>query len=317
MISLKKSKTATRLALFNRLLFGRCDPEKAILMTGAPRSGTTWLGNLLSEVPAASTLFEPLHVQKVPQTQEAGLTWRMFVPPELRWPDGEEFFQQVFSGRILNEWTTREMTIWKAFSTKFLVVKCVRANRMLPWICERFPIRSPVLLIRHPCAVVASQLRLRAWRNAPRPTAEELEPILPGVERILQNLNTHEEFLAAGWALDNAVPLMLGRPGKWQLVSYEQLLVDTEQQLQRLFDTWDLDAPTNPTQLAKRPSSTSNPDGSNGLAGWKNQLTPSLIHRILDVVHQFGFDCFTDDVEPDYDRLQSYTHSHNLQFVRG
>ena len=37
---------------------------------------------------------------------------------------------------------------------------------------------------------------------------------------------------------------------------------------------------------------------------WKSRLTPDQVNRILRVVRDFGMDFYTEDPEPDYDRLQ-------------
>ena len=47
--------------------------------------------------------------------------------------------------------------------TKQWIVKFCRANRMLPWMVEHLDIRPPIYLLRHPCAVVSSQLRHEAF----------------------------------------------------------------------------------------------------------------------------------------------------------
>src|SRR6185312_3597014 len=41
--------------------------------------------------------------------------------------------------------------------SQYFVIKDVNSNMLLPWITSNFPIR-PIYVVRHPCAVIASQL---------------------------------------------------------------------------------------------------------------------------------------------------------------
>ena len=77
-------------------------------------------------------LLEPLHLDRVPEARESGFSWRTYVDPDASWPEGEEFLRAVFTGRVINSRTSREMTVRDALRSKRLIVKFVRANRMLP-----------------------------------------------------------------------------------------------------------------------------------------------------------------------------------------
>src|SRR4051812_7641543 len=122
-----------RLSVLRARLAGKCSVPDAVVVASSPRSGSTWLGQILSAIPGSAILFEPMHLKYVPEAVEAGFSWRTYVPPETRWPQGKAFLTQVFDGRVLNWWTTQEMTLRSALSARFLVVKFVRATRLLPW----------------------------------------------------------------------------------------------------------------------------------------------------------------------------------------
>lgn len=174
---------------------GRFDENRVLLLTSTPRSGSTWLGNLLKSLPKSCVLFEPLQLQHVPEAKSAGFSWRTYVDPESKWPDGEAFFRRVFEGRVLNGWTSREMSLSEAWLSQTMIIKFVGANRMLPWICKTFKVRSPVLLISHPCAVIASQLKSTAWQAISRPDEPTFIAKYPLFKEALSKTESVEEFL--------------------------------------------------------------------------------------------------------------------------
>lgn len=275
-------------------------------MAGSPRSGTTWAAQTISAIPGSAVLFEPLHLERVPAARQAGFSWRTYVRPGARWPEGETFLEDVLRGRVLNTWTTRELRRPRRVST--WIVKCIRMNRLLPWLAERFPTRPPLLVIRHPCAVVASQLAAGWETPRERPGPKLLEDF-PQVKDVLESLETDEEHRAASWAIDNLVPLSAAQPQKWTTVLYEHLLRD-DSEFRRLFDRWGVAPPEDLKEVMSVPSSTAvgskvaSPEGP--LTSWTKRLDPARIRRILAVTHALGLDFYGEEPEPDRSRLQRW-----------
>lgn len=304
------------LAVLRLALHGKCAERDALVLTGTPRSGTTWLAQVLSEIPHSSVLFEPLHPGEVLDAKQAGFSEAKYVRPDATWEEGERFLARVFQGRVLNKWTTREIGLRKLFATRFLIVKLVRANRLLSWLSENAAVRSPAMIIRHPCAVVASQLR-GSWADRPRPEAPEFLADYPAFRAVLARIHTPEEYLAASWAMDYFAPLAVTQPRRWQLVTYERLVSDFEEEVGRLFKAWDIEIPENVARQSRTPSSTTPPAGIGGLTGWQKRLDKDQVRRILDVTSEFGLDFYGEDVEPDYDRLHSPSLARELCDIGG
>jgi hypothetical protein len=311
----KKLVAELRLRALRSILYGRCSQRDALVMTGSPRSGTTWLGQVLSEIPGSSLLFEPIQLNQVPEAEQSGFSWRTYVSQNADWPEGRRYLERVTQGKILNHWTTREMSVRRALTTRFLILKFVRANRMLSWLCNQLPISRAALIIRHPCAVVASQLREGSWDNPSKPEAPEFLVEYPAFQEILAGLCTREEYLAANWAIDNFVPLAAPQPNPWQLLTYEKLVSDFDGELTRLFDAWDMQIPSGIASRFSEPSSVTHRSGMSGLAGWKQALNEEQVHRILNVTTAFGLDFYTERVEPDCDRLYSPQRAERLRAV--
>ena len=293
--------SGVRLALIRALLANKCDMRQAIVVASTPRSGSTWLSQMLSTMPDSAVLFEPLHLRYVPEASQAGFSWRTYVDPGVDWPEGKAFLTRIFRGDVLNWWTTRQMTLRSAFSARFLIVKFVRASRLLPWMCRSFSIRAPVLLIRHPCAVIASQMRSPIdWKNPARPEIPSQFPGYSRLQKIIKALDTREEFLAADWALDYLPALLAPSLHPWQVISYEELRLRSEEAMQRIFATWGSEVPAEVWQKVAQPSTVTYSSGISSLEGWKQQLSTEQVRRILDVTNRIGIPFYADAAEPDY-----------------
>src|SRR5262245_53226954 len=158
------------------------------LIAGSGRSGTTWVLDALATANDLRPVFEPLH----PYVSPVGNRYaHRALTAEDQHPDLEEFLVGVCAGRRNRLWTKyRRQGRWllpppKEFSTrrdasrayrqwlKFVreipqlaaasrrqvpIVKCIRANLMLDWLARGQGWRV-VLIIRHPGAVIESEMR--------------------------------------------------------------------------------------------------------------------------------------------------------------
>ncbi|QLQ30567.1 MAG: hypothetical protein HZT40_01830 [Candidatus Thiothrix singaporensis] len=197
------------------------------------------------------------------------------------------------------------MSVNDAHTAKRMIMKCVRANRLLPWICRRFDIPAPILLIRHPCAVIASQKNYnRAWKNTDRPGCPKYLDQYPAFQALLSEVEGDEELLAVLWALDQLSPLLQQVPHPWLVVTYEELVLQPEATLSRIFDKWGLDIDMGEAlSRMQKPSSVVGKSGISGVNGWRRHLTGEQVSRILKTANAFGLTFYTDNDEADYDVL--------------
>jgi hypothetical protein len=307
----------TRAIALSTYLAGRFDENCVYILTSSPRSGSTLLGQILGSIPDSCILFEPLNLKKVPEAEAAGFSWRTFVSPEEQWPEGEAFLKRVFEGKIVNGWTVREMSVREAYKSNKMIIKFVRANGLLPWICKRFDVPAPILLIRHPCAVVASQLNA-GWKSYTRPKPPRYLDKYPMFQAVLSKVEGDEERLAAVWALDQLTPLLQQTPHPWTIVTYEEIILRPEATLLMIFDKWDLQIDMDDAlSRLKKPSSLVSPSGISGINGWRNNLTDKQISRVLSTVNSFGLTFYTKNDEADYSVLHSEELSQHIKKVGG
>jgi hypothetical protein len=312
--SVRSISTRGSRAVLNPLLLNlTADPDydirNTILVAGWARSGTTWLAEVLSTIPRSAILFEPLH-ERVPEAAAAGLPAAEVLVPGEGTPSQKLFMEQVLRGRVLNWWTCSCNPVGRAVRPKVWIVKEIQANYLIEWILGTFPIRRAVLMVRHPCATVASRMaqgwtakdaQIRVKNSAARRK-------FPHLDALCKNIRDPYEVLAARWCLMNYIPLSLS-PRPFHVVTYESLATRGAADLLPVFADWNLDVPEGLEASLGRASATTKAGAIErgkrppSIDSWRKTLTADQISRILRVVRNFGMDFYTEDPEPDYDRL--------------
>jgi hypothetical protein len=117
------------------------------------------------------------------------------------------------------------------------LIKEIRANLWLKWLKVHFPDLPIILLLRHPCAVAASQAVLE-W-----PT--RLQQFLVQGDLMQDYLEPFRDaMLAAGtpferrifvWCIQHFVPLRQFSPGELHLAFFENFVQNPEEEIDRLF----------------------------------------------------------------------------------
>ncbi len=323
------------------------DLRDTIILTGSPRSGTSWLMKILRVIPGYTDLFEPLNPIYFPESFEVGFQSRTYLPSSKDWQKGEKYLRKIFTSLpIYDSSSLKENDKRKKFIIlrygffhqlspeilmhqlvgNKLIVKFVRLNRLLPWVAERFQLRSMIFIIRHPCAVIDSQLKTGFFGYHPTfPPYQDIYPnrktILDEASKIrglensllnrLKKIKTREEIIAASWCLDNFVPLSYLKPYPWTVVVYEKLIREGEKEIDRIFhEIGEKNVRRSAYRYLKIPSMliqkgeyeiVTKPDVQ--LSKWKKSLSEKQIKRILSIVSAFGLDFYSENLEPDYNNI--------------
>lgn len=309
---------------------GACDISDTIVVVGSPRSGTTWLLEILRLLPKYKAINEPLNRKKVRQNH--GFYERTYIHPDQSAPKQRECLLKVLTGQVepfpLYRWSFREKTdmrqIIEHATHNKLVVKFCRINRMIHWFDATFDVRGIVFIVRHPCAVVNSMLRYGQWEQASVQQRHEEDSALyinhlpESVQKvfhpILDRISTHAEVLATLWCLDQHLSLVHHNSYPWILVPYERLLLHGREELKRIATA--LGVELNPDMIGKLHEPSSSVKGQldqkakRQLSKWKRRLSTCQINDILRVVDDAGLSSiYTDSIEPDYDRLNNLQKS--------
>ncbi|MCK4763597.1 MAG: hypothetical protein KAW12_15460 [Candidatus Aminicenantes bacterium] len=146
--------------------------NKAIVINGSARSGTTWLMDILGKNARHYSLFEPLD-SRYKEAQELGL-WFRYLDPHGGFPAEQRFFETLLGGnerrltKIYNV-DTRVCNFYFKFREKIVnlgsrrgmtpVIKFVRGHFFLKYLQENFNPKT-IVIFRHPCAALESALRV-------------------------------------------------------------------------------------------------------------------------------------------------------------
>jgi len=289
------------------------DYSKYLIIFGTGRSGTTWLAELINQVPNSVLIFEPLHSIQYQKFDESDLNLNEVIDPEEDLQDYYKFFEKIFSLKYFRKWETKFIQPKKLFKVDYYIFKFIRANLLINWLSNNFPLKKPVFIIRHPCAVVSSRMNLKWIPNKTK--RDKFNKKFPQFTEISSNLTTELELTSLSWCMNNYVPLFYNRDNSFIVVSYEGLIINPEKELKRIFELWGMDYPNNILYSHTIPSKTFNMNqhqryvdkneiNSNKLLQrWKNELTKSQINTVLEIVSKSGMDFYSEDLEPDYKRL--------------
>lgn len=293
-----------------------CDLHDTVVVAGSPRSGTTWVADSLAQVSHRALINEPLFIRRIPRARKVLGSWRPYVPRNTDDAPLTAFMTDVLTGQVgaLNLQGDRLRVLPRELPRRKLVVKFVRANRMLGWLDESFQVRMIVFLLRHPCAVVSSQMEMgraegSAWAAKAAPSPERLHAAIGGTlpdelvsryETAISQVRSGAGVLASTWAWDNLLPLLLEQPSRWRVLPYESMVNDPGQSMMNIaaavgetFDDLAVRSLPSPASLGK----------------FSANLSVEEVDEILAVVHAFGFDFYSDSPLPDMTRLRQLVGS--------
>jgi hypothetical protein len=213
------------------------EQEEALLIFSEARGGSTWLMELLSQLPGAYTIWEPLHPKRGIIPEGFHFCQNPLLELDEDRQEYLEFFKAMFSFELSNSWTRRFLDKEMIQSAEFPLVKFVRANLLLPWIMEHFEFkRKPVVLSRHPLDTCISQIKSfppTDWTQIPDCANNERyvehRSILIDSEDELEGKMVH-------WCLNN-LPIYkwLDRQEEIIWVEYTDLFLRPEQEVRRIY----------------------------------------------------------------------------------
>jgi hypothetical protein len=257
------------------------DHRNSVFLAGSGRSGTTWASEVVNHRNGYRLVFEPFHPGRVGIC--GGFRRKQYLRPDDRreeylWPA-----RRILTGGLRSPWTDR-------FNRKLIarrrLIKDIRANLLLGWMGENFPGMPIVLLLRHPCAVVASRLAL-GWRDILSETMEQeelVEDFLLPVEAEIRDARGAFERHVFSWCIENYVPLMQFGPGEIHLSFYENFLVQPEDEVRRLFAFLGEDFDGRVWRALSRREMSPSADT------WRRSVSDSQLERAVEILGLFGLD---------------------------
>jgi hypothetical protein len=289
-----------------------------ILVTGAHRTGTTWVGKMLSADPHTAYISEPLNLLHRPGVLGACVKhWYTYISDK----NGAAFFSAFaellgFHYHLLDEVkslrSSRDFFRMGRDLGTFLrgqalhqrpLLKDPFAVFSLPWFVERLNCRV-VVTVRHPAGFASSLKRLN-WPfdfndllNQPLLMQDYLEPY----RRAMQEAKADDIIGQAGllWVMVyQVVHSIRQRIPSVQVVRHEDLSLDPVSGYRTLYGSLGLDFTSRVEQIILNSSSSENPgevsrkkvhavklDSRANLDNWKRRLTSDEITRIRRVTEE-------------------------------
>lgn len=302
-------------------------------IAGSGRSGTTWVQDALATANGLRPVFEPLN----PFASQPGWLYaHRALSADDAHPDLKCFLDEVLAGRRARLWTkyrrqwrwflprSQELRLgykgpnvlnrWARFvrevpelahmaAMKAPLVKCIWSNLMLGWLVRNYDCRL-VLIVRHPGAVIESELR-NNW-NAQF-----------AVERFRRDARFHEltdgryrtllekdlspiEGLAVRWLVENQWNIEQAARLPLAVVHYEHLSSGPGGDWKRICDALDLkNVPDDRTIRKPSQQSARREFVDTSLQArpqWQSSLSAEQKGRIQSVLDAGCFDLYTMDV---------------------
>lgn len=269
-------------------------PEDTLFLAGSPRGGTTWAAELVVYRQNLRFVFEPFHPDRVEFARS--FRPRQYLRPEWAEPQLVQAANRLVAGQIRSWWTDHYT---RSPLPRKRLVKEVRANLILAWLKTRFPEMRVALLLRHPCAVAASQL------SAGWDFHTEVDYILAQPELVDDYLRDHKGLLQRShsrveqqvlmWCIENFVPIQQFRRSDIHVLFYENLVREPKRELQRLLEFFGLPFHEDVLTRVPKPSQTTMSSsvlakGGDSIVSWRNQLSAHDVAGAMALLSAFGLD---------------------------
>ncbi len=310
---------------------------RQVFVFGSGRSGTTWVQDAIAESNGLGTVFEPLHPQAVRGAYEFA---NRYVRAEETCAELRVFLDGIIEGTNAGLWpglrtrpdrlfphprtiltkrgikdtavqyrrTYRRWLIYRRQVGLPRVIKFIRANLLARWMQREYGYRSAII-VRHPCAVLASVCRrsgqewnkrsirqlLDRYLDQPKLVQDYLASVAPQ----LADLKSMAEVHTAIWCIEN-VPHLERSGHDPHLAFYENLVTRQEGAWDNLVTALQLSNVPDEQTLERPSQQASYQMGQKASAeklvlSWQSYLSEQQqddVHRVLEI---FGVSAYSVD----------------------
>ena len=278
--------------------------RRPVFVTGVPRCGSSWVGEVLSTARRVRYNYEPFNPFGHPYlTREY-----VYLTAADDDPAMGRAAENAFAGRVRLHQFLRGVKWGYAWRTvrpvDRVIVKDPTAFFMAEWVAKRFDAQVLVIL-RHPCAFASSLHRLgwsadvSGFLDQPRLVEDWLGPY---VDLLRECQPSFWRRVGAFWGAAHAVLCgQLKRNPSWRFVQYEDLCRDPRAGFERLFDQFELEETRatrrmlvrSTTSHSNHPKSTRR-DSRSMVEIWRDRLTDEQIETVMSVVRRFDLPYYQD-----------------------
>jgi len=296
----------------SKILFkNKLQPVNNILLTGSPRSGTTWLGSLIASCSGIMVAREPFAPSK--KLYRNGFSERTYRNELDTWKTGQSVINSFLEGRSFIPTSFADNQLLCCINPEQLILKCIRINRLLPWVAQNIDVQNIIYIVRHPCAVVNSQLAHKQFspmRKVRNETIELIDQEVPYLKNYVLSLKNEEELRTVEWCMDQIIPLK-SNCSKWITLSYEEIVLNGPNYLLKKLGKIKLDNNAITSNFNRNSKAVgewsvdhSRASALERISSWQNGMEKSKITSVLNVVKQFGIKGFSSSPVPDFTNIK-------------
>lgn len=289
-------------------VFRKFSIDETIAIIGSPRTGTTWLMQLIGDLPQYCTIFEPLHKTWFPETKNLNYFSRPYVPQGHNDLELVNYLSKVFCGDVYSKkphFDINKKEVFRRVNAKRITVKFVRAARLTPWISDNFNLRKILIIDRNPHSTIASQIKTgyNGLMSKESPSylkkcimneIKQVNAIAPDIMHEIENIDNDEGLLTVIYCVDKIVSHSIQSEGLVH-IKYEDLFLHKEKVLKKILSQLDeldsfnsiLEKSSEPSMVSSKSSRKSLADPEIQLNKWKTQLNQNQIRNIDEVLNLF------------------------------
>ncbi len=203
------------------------------LVTGMPRSGTSWVAQIVDSSPRVRFRMSPMfswpYKNAIDETS-TGDDWLRVL--EGAYHSDDEFMDQTYNRRSGEYPTFAD----KEPEPPFLVIKFTRFHNLLERAFEVLPELRGVTVVRHPCGAIHS------WLTAPGEFPPDADPLEHWRSGEVKKTGYGEFWGFEDWKRVTRLHVRLARemPDRFMLVRYEALVRDPEPQARAILEFLDI-----------------------------------------------------------------------------
>jgi hypothetical protein len=283
----------------------RPDGQPNVFLFSTPRSGSTWLMELIWTQPGFRFCDEPLNIRNRIVARDLGIdNWPDLFSPDAA-PKVERYFRRLSDGSLRSNGPGPWRQPYRPLTSR-VVFKVIHAGHdRINWFRDRFNGRV-VYLLRHPIAVSLSR---EDYPTMPYMLSGGYGEHLTSRQRefgreIAEKGNELERGVLA-WCLQNMIPLR-DATVDWAMISYEELVLNPEPVIRVLTEKLGLPQPARLMEQLLIPSaSTRKSDAeTRGLldqreeqrnelvAKWRRHISEQEERSAMEILERFEIDAY-------------------------
>ena len=276
--------------------------EKSMMIFGEPRSGSTWLMELLAHSGNCIVVWEPTHPNLGLNPAQYKGEPRIFEDPSETNTLLSRDICDILTLKKFNKWTLNHTTFRSIVYSRNTLTKLVHGTLLLPWILVNVPLAyQPIYIVRHPIAMALSQMKGGMYMEREMMSDKTFRRLYPDrydeYREFIIKLKSPLEKLVALWCLYLKHLIQhTNKSDKLIFIHYEDLLMNPFGELKKICVLWGIDLDIAALDIRK-PSKTDfhkqlKGDPMKQLSKWQHQVSAAEKERIQGILDYFKIDLY-------------------------